>query len=356
MKRWFSSLPIRTKLVLLAGFVGAVALLASAGIHTTADFYSGKRSLTHRLQTQAEIAALNSAAAVAFDDSEVALHILDALHADTAIVAAEIARADGERFVRVELAAKPNHIVVVSADIVAGERIGKVTLWGSDQEIRDALHRDLLVLVCVIALSLGIGLLAALGLQGVVTRPILALAAAAQRVSAQKDYSTRVPVESGDEVGKLVVAFNGMLEELEAQARRVAEHQAELENKVAERTAELVDALASAQAASRAKAEFLANMSHEIRTPMNGVIGIARPAPPGAPRARLAQHARDRAQLGRFAARPHQRRSRFFQDRGGQAHSRKDRLRPARAGRRSGHALQSAGHREGSGNGVRHPQ
>ena len=38
--------------------------------------------------------------------------------------------------------------------------------------------------------------------------------------------------------------------------------------------AELSQAVAMANAASRAKSEFLANMSHEIRTPMNGVIGM----------------------------------------------------------------------------------
>ena len=37
---------------------------------------------------------------------------------------------------------------------------------------------------------------------------------------------------------------------------------------------ELQEAMAAAEAASRAKSEFLANMSHEIRTPMNGVIGM----------------------------------------------------------------------------------
>jgi signal transduction histidine kinase/DNA-binding response OmpR family regulator len=274
VKRWFSSLPIRLKLVLLAAVVCAIALLASAGINTTADFYSGRNALVHRLHTQAQIAALNSSAALSFDDVEVATHILEALRADGAIVSAEIERANGQRFVHVDLRQRPGHILVVSEDIVVGERIGRVTLWGSDEELHDELSRNLVVLACVIALSLGIGLLVAQGLQGVVTRPILALADAAVRVSTRKDYSTRVPVEHEDEVGRLVMSFNGMLEELEAQAKRVAEHRAELESKVIARTAELVDALKTAQAATRAKAEFLANMSHEIRTPMNGVIGM----------------------------------------------------------------------------------
>jgi signal transduction histidine kinase/ActR/RegA family two-component response regulator len=39
--------------------------------------------------------------------------------------------------------------------------------------------------------------------------------------------------------------------------------------------AALEEALAKAEAASRAKAEFLANMSHELRTPLNGVMGMA---------------------------------------------------------------------------------
>ncbi|HTU57071.1 MAG TPA: histidine kinase dimerization/phospho-acceptor domain-containing protein, partial [Polyangiales bacterium] len=245
-----------------------------AGINTTADFYNGHNALIDRLQTQAKIAALNSSGALSFDDVDVATHILQALRADRAIVAAEIEHADGTRFVHVNLRQRPGHVLVVSADVVVDERIGSVTLWGTDQELHDELWRDLLVLGCVIVLSLGIGLLAARGLQGIVTRPILALADAAQRVSTQKDYSARVPVAHDDEVGRLVVAFNGMLEELEAQAKRVAQHRTELENEVAARTAELVDALKNAQAATRAKAEFLANMSHEIRTPMNGVIGM----------------------------------------------------------------------------------
>lgn len=58
-------------------------------------------------------------------------------------------------------------------------------------------------------------------------------------------------------------------------AREVQQLNAELEQRVRERTQALSDALSKSRAAQEAKAQLLANMSHEFRTPLNAVLGMA---------------------------------------------------------------------------------
>ena len=55
----------------------------------------------------------------------------------------------------------------------------------------------------------------------------------------------------------------------------IAEHRAELERRVADRTVELSKANAELSRAMRAKDDFLSAMSHELRTPLNAVLGLS---------------------------------------------------------------------------------
>jgi two-component system, sensor histidine kinase and response regulator len=281
MRRRISRLPIRGKLMLLAAAVTAVALVISGAVLVHYAHAGSAQALRHRLETQARIVAVSSAAALTFDDEPAAQNMVEALAGDRAILAVAIERTDGSPFLEYEfgetalaqVVAQPG-VVHVSADIVLHERIGVVHLWATNAELSIMLARVLAVLAAAVFAALVVAMLAASRLQRLISGPILALAGAATAVSKSHDYSLRVPVSSEDEVGRLVAAFNDMLAQTQAQSSELQAYQHELERKVEQRTADLAAALKDAQAAAQAKADFLANMSHEIRTPMNGVIGM----------------------------------------------------------------------------------
>ncbi len=127
-----------------------------------------------------------------------------------------------------------------------------------------ALHAQIRAAVArtgiIVASANVVALLLALALAHGLSRPLLALSRASQRVAAG-ELSARAEVLSDDEIGRVSGQFNAMVGELQ-------QSYGQLEARVAEKTAEL-------QQASRHKSEFLAQMSHELRTPLNAVIGFS---------------------------------------------------------------------------------
>lgn len=296
LRRQLGSLPVRGKLMVLATLASTMALLAAGVVLSIVDYQSGKRALVQRLHTQAEITARNSAAALAFDDPASAAATIEALSADSAIVAAEIVRLDGTVLGSYGRAmddaarklptiagmyVESDGLIHVNAPVQLGEQVGVVHLWATSAELQGALREHSVTLLGVIVGALGLALLAAALLQRFISVPIQALADAAAKVTRAGDYSLRVQRHHDDEIGKLIDSFNDMLEQIGARDTALQRAHDELEQRVGDRTAELVEATrhakelaTAAEAANQAKSEFLANMSHEIRTPMNGVIGM----------------------------------------------------------------------------------
>ena len=174
VKKWFERLPIGGKLTMLASLVSGLALLISGLVLTIADYRADQHEMWRRLQTQAQITARDSEAAVAFEDNEAANPLVVGIERGSAIVAAEIRRSGdqsaGALRPRPGSRAERPDLIHVAADIVLDGNIGTVHLWAKRQELHAALLKRSLVLAMVIVGALVFASLAALRMQRFVSK------------------------------------------------------------------------------------------------------------------------------------------------------------------------------------------
>lgn len=154
------------------------------------------------------------------------------------------------------------------------ERVGSIAIVSDLTELQTKLWEYAKIASLILLISLLATYFVSMRALQMVTDPVLRLAGLAENVSKREDYSLRGIVESRDEIGTLVTAFNDMLERIRQRDVALQNLNNELEGRVQKRTAELSRVKDVAEEASRVKSEFLANMSHEIRTPLNGVMGM----------------------------------------------------------------------------------
>ena len=315
---WSAPRTLRDKLirvVLLTTLVALALAMVAVGANSLRVYH---RNLVADMRIQSELLGHMTAAALAFDDKQLARQNLDLLRLRPQIAAAAIYDAQGRLFADYQRSGTQRALpasaqsdapriegkaLLLSTPIRnEGSVIGTVYL-DTDHQLGQRLLDFLAIGGLVMAAAMLIAYLLSARLQRSVTGPILHVTAVARSVVERRDYARRAQVQSDDEVGVLADSFNDMLSEIEhstrnlqasheAIAREVEERKraeqevlqlnAQLELRVQERTAQLeatnhdlLAANAAAKQASHAKSEFLANMSHEIRTPMNAIIGMA---------------------------------------------------------------------------------
>ncbi|MEY4918753.1 MAG: hypothetical protein RL616_2666, partial [Verrucomicrobiota bacterium] len=248
------------KLVYFSLAVTGVVLLLASAAFVARDANNFREQLKSDLINRADLVAKNLSAAVVFDNEGDARDVLNYLSTDRHITFTAVFQRNNRelaRIVRPDLAdhAEPVPMRLIGEQFESnclwvmrevhsptGERVGQLFIQSDLKGLRERIKEDILISLGVLSFSMLISLLLATKLQRLISRPILELAQTADEVVARRDYSIRATKDSRDEIGHLVDRFNEMLAQVASRDEALHAAQAQLEQRVAERTAQLTAA------------------------------------------------------------------------------------------------------------------
>ncbi len=289
---------VRGKMMRIVVTTTAIALLAAGAGMLTHDLSVYRDSWVSDLETQASILAVSSASALLGGDHSVASRNVNALQARPTVLVAALYTANGRlfaSFVRPGESPPPLQLQAVvrtsrfsggGVELVEpvsqdGQRLGTILLRSHhDFGARALAYLGIFGLVTL--MSMLVALLLSTALQKVITEPLDSMADVARQVTTKRDYSLRARSTTDDEIGIVVEAFNGMLDEVQTRARELEQSNAALTNEVhirqgaevalARANSRLESTMAALREADRKKDEFLATLAHELRNPLAPVM------------------------------------------------------------------------------------
>ncbi len=287
MLRRLQRAPIRQKLMLIAMLTtgGALLLAGLAIIYFNLSRFRGE--MERDLSTLADVFGQTSNAALTFNDPKTAGEILSGLNLRPSITAAALYDGKGNLFARwvregsdTALPPRPEEdgshwgdgkLVAFRPVTLKGERIGTVYLRSNLEELTARVWAQAITVLAVFLASGIVALILSSGLQRLISRPILDLTGTARAVSERRDYSLRATRRTDDELGELVDAFNGMLEQIQRRDSELQHAKDVLEERVRERTLELQQRNEELNQSNKELDDFAYIASHDLKEPLRGI-------------------------------------------------------------------------------------
>jgi len=246
----FADIPVQRKLGIAMLFTSSFALVVACSVFLAVQYQNYRWNLMRTVATLAQVTADNSTAALAFSDPAAARQTLEALHADPQIVAAALYRENGQIIAQYlpgadsvipravpalsETHFEDGHAVVVQSVVENGRRLGTLFLSASQEIMFARMRTTAWVALAILTLSIVSAAILAERLGRTLAGPILELDRTASAVTAGQDYSLRAMQYGDDELGRLTMAFNAMMErtqrsvdalrESEQRFRNLADH------------------------------------------------------------------------------------------------------------------------------------
>lgn len=292
MSRWLAPRTIKRKLTLIIMLTCSVALVLACATILVFEHAATQRMLKHNTQVMANVIGPNSSAALSFKDKNAASETLAALRAEPYVLAACIYDRNGEVFATYSRAGRKatappplgeegltfgaTTLNLFHRIILDGDVVGTVLIQSDLRLIRDRLQTYLGIIGCVMVSATVVAFFLSLGLQKLISGPIMHLADTANRVASQKNYAIRAEKTSVDEMGVLIDRFNEMLSGIQERDAALSQAQTGLEKRVDERTREL-----QLEIGERSRVESELRVSQQkFETLVNSVQGIVWEADP----------------------------------------------------------------------------
>ncbi len=232
---------VRTKLIAVAMLTTCMSLLVLSVAIGSFEYLSHRRAIAERMATIGSIVGANSTAALTFNDEATATEILQTFSAIPDVRSACLYDGQGQLFAHYLVPGQRcpalstgdgsrvegGELVQTNPVLMDVTRIGTLRVAVTQDELWRRLRQFGLALASSLLLAAFTGLLLSSRLAGIVSRPLLELAATARRIATQQDYTLRAPNRHEDELGVAIDAFNQMLDRIEHtdQALREANQQ-----------------------------------------------------------------------------------------------------------------------------------